>query len=76
MNSWWNRMAMALLIGFGTFVIVLPVACGGLVIANEHVSGDVETNGPAAILGAMGIAAIAAVLMVCFVMVKSRRRDG
>jgi hypothetical protein len=76
MNSWLNRMAGALLAGFGTFLVVLPVACSGLVIANEHVSGDVEANGPGAILGAMGIAGIAAALMVLFVMVKSRRRDG
>jgi hypothetical protein len=75
MNSWLNRLAIALLIGFGTFVITLPVACGGLVIAHEHVSGDVETNGPAAILGGMGIAGIAAVLVVVFVMVRSRRSD-
>jgi ABC-type Fe3+ transport system permease subunit len=75
MDALFRRIAGALLAGFGTFFVMLPVACCGLVIANEHVSGDVETNGPGAILGAMAIAGIAALLMVCFVMVKSRRRN-
>jgi hypothetical protein len=55
-------------------VIALPVACCGLVAYNGHVTGDVESNGPQAILGAMGVAAVLGLMVVLLVMVKSRRQ--
>jgi hypothetical protein len=55
-------------------LLALPVACCGFVAFNAHVTGDVESNGPQAILGAMGVAAVLALLMVVLVMVKSRPR--
>jgi hypothetical protein len=69
-----TRISAALLCGFGVFVIALPVACCGLVAYNGHVTGDVESNGPQAILGAMGVAAVLGLMVVLLVMVKSRRQ--
>jgi hypothetical protein len=74
METLLKRMSAALLLGFGVFVISLPVACCGFVVYNQHLTGDVESNGPQAILSAMGVAAVLAVLVSVLVMVKSRRR--
>ncbi len=74
MDALLKRLSAALLCGFGAFVLALPVACCGFVIYNEHVTGDVQSNGPAAILGAMGLAAVLALLVVVLVMVKTRQR--
>ncbi len=74
MESLLRRISGALLLGFGVFVIALPVACCGLVACNAHVTGDVETKGPQAILGAMGMAAVLGLMTVVLVMVRTRRR--
>lgn len=74
MEALLRRVALALLSGFGVFVIALPVACCGFVAYNAHVTGDVQTNGPQAILSAMGAAALLGLVTVISVMVKTRRR--
>jgi hypothetical protein len=73
METLLRRISAALLLGFGVFVIALPVACCGFVAYNAHVMGDVETNGPQAILSAMGVAAVLALVTAVLVMVKTRR---
>jgi hypothetical protein len=75
MNDIWKRASAALLAGFVSFVIALPVACGGLMLYSEHVYGDIDANGPASILGGMGIALILAVLVVVFTFWKTAPSD-
>jgi hypothetical protein len=67
-----RRLAFALLCGFGTFVLTLPVACGALVLYGEH--GDVQSGGPQAVLGGMAIGAVLSILVAGFVWVKSASR--
>jgi hypothetical protein len=74
METLLKRISAALLLGFGVFVISLPVACSGFVVYNEHLTGDVESNGPQAILSGMVLAAVLAMVAGVLVMVKSRRR--
>lgn len=74
MDALMKRLSGALLSGFGTFVLALPVACCGFVVYNEHVTGDVQSSGPEAILGAMAVAAVMACSVVAVVLVKTRQR--
>lgn len=75
MDALLRRLALALLCGFGSFVVALPVACGGLLAYSEHINGDVQSGGPQALLGGMALAGMLAVLMVVLVFVKSAPRD-
>jgi hypothetical protein len=70
-----QRMAGALLCGFVTLVVTVPVACGGLMIYSQHVYGDVDARGPASMLGGMTIAGILALLVVVLVMWLTRPRS-
>ena len=74
METLLKRLAFALLSGFATFFVALPAGCAGLLLYGEHVHGDVESGGPAALLGGMAMAGILAVMVVVFVMVKTRER--
>ncbi len=60
MNDWTKRFALAALLSFFVFVFALPVSCCGFVLYNEHLYGDVQSGGPAAILKAMGLSAVLA----------------
>jgi hypothetical protein len=70
-----QRVAGALLCGFVSLVITVPVACGGLMIYSQHVYGDVDARGPASILGGMAIAGILAMMVVVLVMWLTRPRS-
>ncbi len=74
MNDWTKRFALAALLGFVVFVFALPVSCCGFVIYNEHLYGDVQSGGPAAILKAMGLSTVLALLVGALVWRKSRPR--
>lgn len=74
MNDWTKRFALASLLGFFVFVFALPVSCCGFVIYNEHVYGDVQSGGPAAILKAMAVSASLALLVGGFMWRRSRPR--
>ncbi len=73
MDDLWRRVAAALLAGFASFVVMLPVACGGLMLYSEHVYGDVDARGPASMLGGLVIAGVMGVLVAGMVLVKTRR---
>jgi hypothetical protein len=70
-----QRMAAALLCGFVSLVVTVPVACGGLMIYSQHVYGDVDARGPASMLGGMAIAGILAIMVVVLAMWLSRPRS-
>ncbi len=74
MNDWTKRFALAGLLGFFVFVFALPVSCCGFVIYNEHLYGDVQSGGPAAVLKAMALSAVLALLVGAMVWRKSRPR--
>jgi hypothetical protein len=74
MDDLWTRMAAAVLAVFGSFVAMLPVACGGLMLYSEHVYGDVDARGPASMLGGLAIAGVMGVLVTALVLLKTRRR--
>lgn len=68
--NWYTRLAAALLSGFASSVLALPVACGGLVLYAEHLNGDVQTAGPQAVLGGMAFAGVLGVLVAIVVFIK------
>jgi hypothetical protein len=74
METHLRRLALALLCGFGTFVLTLPVACGGLLLYGDHLNGDVQSGGPQALLGGMAVGGVLALLVACLVWVKSASR--
>ena len=74
MDDWTKRFAIAGLLGFFVFVFALPVSCCGFVVYNEHLYGDVQSGGPAAILKAMALSAVLALLVGLLVWRKSRPR--
>lgn len=74
MEALLKRLSFALLCGFGTFFVLLPVSCGALLLYSQHVWGDVDAGGPHSMLGGMAIAAIAAVLVIVLVMLKTAPR--
>ena len=55
MTDWTKRLALSALLGFAVFFFAVPVSCCGFVIYNEHLYGDVQSGGPAAILKALGL---------------------
>jgi len=69
--NWYTRLAAALLTGFVSFVLVLPLACGGLVLFAEHLNGDVQTGGPQATLGGMAFAGVLGMLISGLVFIKT-----
>lgn len=75
MEDWTKRLAMAALLGFVTFFFALPVSCCGFVLHNQHLYGDVEHGGPAAILKAMAVSALIAVGVGVLVWRRSRPRS-
>ncbi len=75
MDNFVQRMAAALLCGFVSLVVTVPVACGGLMIYSQHVYGDVDARGPASMLGGMAIAGILAIMVVVLAMWLSRPRS-
>ena len=74
MEGWANRFALAALVGFFAGLVTLPVACGGFVLVNEHRYGDVESGGPEAVLGGMGVAFLVGLGVMVLVMRKTRPR--
>ena len=74
MKDWTVRFALAALLGFFAFFFALPVSCCGLMLYSEHLNGDVQSGGPQAILGAMGLSALLAVLVSAAVWRKTRPR--
>ena len=74
MNDWTKRFALAGLLSFFVFVLALPVSCCGFVLYNEHLHGDVQSDGPAAILKAMALSAVLALLIGVLIWRKSRPR--
>jgi hypothetical protein len=67
----WTRLAAALLSGFVSFVLALPVACGGLMLYSEHLNGDVQGAGPQAMLGGLAFAVVLGALVAVFVFRKT-----
>lgn len=74
MNDWAKRLAMVALVGFVVFFFALPVSCCGFVLYNEHLYGDVERGGPAALLKAMLVSAVLAGVVMVLAWRKSRPR--
>ena len=74
MTDWTKRFSLAALVGFFVFVFALPVSCCGFVLYNEHLYGDVQSGGPQAILSAMGLSAVAALLVGWLVWRRTRER--
>jgi hypothetical protein len=74
MEAMRRRVALAMLCGFATFVVMLPVACGGLLLFSEHVYGDVDVRGPASLLGGMAMAAVLGSMVAVLVFWKSAGR--
>jgi len=72
MEAHLRRLAGALLCGFGTFFVTLPVACGALMLYGEHLNGDVEKGGPQALLGGIALGGVVAALVAGLVWWKSR----
>jgi len=75
MPNLWKRIAAALLAGFASFVVAFPVACGSLMLASQHVYGDVDASGPSSMLGGIAIALILAVLVTVFTFWKTTPRS-
>lgn len=63
MESLLKRLSAALLAGFVTFVVALPVGCGALLLYSEHLNGDVQSGGPSELLGGMALAGLVVVLV-------------
>jgi hypothetical protein len=61
-------------LGFVVFVFALPVSCCGFVLYNEHLNGDAQSGGPAAILAGMGVSAVVALAVMAVVWRKTRPR--
>lgn len=57
-HDWARDLAIAILVGFATFVVALPVSCMGYVALFEHAGATTDSAGPVAILNAMGAAAL------------------
>lgn len=60
MQDWTKRFALAALVAFFAGLFALPVSCGGFVLYNEHLYGDVQSGGPEAILKAFGVSFLVA----------------
>ncbi len=74
MEGWANRFALAALVGFFAGLFALPVACGGFVLVNEHRFGDVQSGGPGAVLGGMGVGLLVGICVMVLVLRKTRPR--
>lgn len=74
MEDWTKRFALAALFGFIAFVFALPVSCMGFVVYNEHLYGDVQHGGPAAVLRGGGTGLLIALLVAIFVWRRTRPR--
>lgn len=74
MNDWTKRFALAALVSFFVFVFAVPVSCGGFVLYNEHLYGDMQSGGPEAVLKAFGVSAVLAVLVGVLVWRRMGRR--
>ncbi len=75
MDNFVQRMAGALLCGFVSLVVTVPVACSGLMLYSEHVYGDVDARGPASMLGGMAMGGILALVVVVLAMWLTRPRS-
>ncbi len=76
MDDWPKRLAIALLFGFFAFLFAVPMSCAGFVVYNEHLYGDVQSGGPAALLKAFGVAVVVSVLVSGFVWRRLRPRSS
>lgn len=74
MEDWTKRFALAALVSFFAALFALPVSCGGFVLYNEHLYGDVQSGGPQAVLKGMGVAALVGVGVFALVWRKTRPR--
>ena len=67
-------LAIGILVGFATFVVALPVSCGGYLLLFEHAGATTDSAGPVAILNAMGAATLLGVAVATAVTLLRRRR--
>ena len=74
MEDWTKRFALAALVGFFAGLFALPVSCGGFVLYNEHLYGDVQSGGPEAVLKAIATAALVGLGVAVLVWRKARPR--
>jgi len=66
----WTRLAAALLSGFVSVVVAVPVGCGALMLYSEHGNGDMQTGGPQALLGGIAFACVLGALIAVLVFLK------
>lgn len=71
---WTRNLAIGILVGFATFVVALPVSCMGYLLLFEHAGATSDSAGPAAILNAMGAAALLGLAAATAVTLLRRRR--
>lgn len=74
MLDWTKRLALGALLGFFAGLFAWPVACGGIVLLNQHRFGDVESGGSAAVLGGMAIAVLVGCAVALLTWRKTRPR--
>ena len=73
-HDWTRDLAIAILVGFATFVVALPISCMGYMLVFEHAGASTDSAGPIAILNAMGAAALLG-LAAATAVTLLRRRD-
>jgi hypothetical protein len=74
MLDWTKRLSLAALAAFFTGLFAWPVACGSILLINQHRFGDVDRGGPAAVLGGMAASAIVGCAVALLVWRKTRPR--
>lgn len=72
MEDWTKRFTISALLAFLAFFFALPVGCMGMVLAGEHRYGDVQSDGPTAVLGGAAMAFVLASALFAVVWRKTR----